>query len=229
MVFSVIFEVHPKPAHWSTYLSVAKTLRPISESVIGYIDNVRYRSLTREGWILSLSSWANEKALIRWRTMSKHHEAQEMGRSKLLEDYHLRVGQNMMDTKSGIGGMEGEERSDETEVGEAKMVVFVDAVKEPEWVKAQKPEEIANLLGLSGDESDLFAWDVFDNVMEPGHIILLSSWKAAKAAQYFEHVAKTKEGSRLRRVRVLRDYGMFDRREAPQYYPDAEGGPTKHF
>jgi hypothetical protein len=23
-------------------------------------------------------------------------------------------------------------------------------------------------------------------------------------------------------VRVVRDYGMFDRREAPQYYPDVE-------
>jgi hypothetical protein len=26
---------------------------------------------------------------------------------------------------------------------------------------------------------------------------------------------------RLRRVRVVRDYGMFDRREAPQYYSGA--------
>jgi hypothetical protein len=27
------------------------------------------------------------------------------------------------------------------------------------------------------------------------------------------------EGGRLRIVRVVRDYGMFDRREAPQYFP----------
>jgi hypothetical protein len=26
--------------------------------------------------------------------------------------------------------------------------------------------------------------------------------------------------ARLRRIRVIRDYGMFDRREAPQYYPE---------
>jgi hypothetical protein len=31
------------------------------------------------------------------------------------------------------------------------------------------------------------------------------------------------EGTRLRRVRIARDYGMFDRREAPQYYPEAAG------
>jgi hypothetical protein len=28
------------------------------------------------------------------------------------------------------------------------------------------------------------------------------------------------EDGRIRRVRVVRDYGMFDRREAPQYYPE---------
>jgi hypothetical protein len=27
---------------------------------------------------------------------------------------------------------------------------------------------------------------------------------------------------------VVRDYGMFDRREAPQYYPDAKGAKTIH-
>jgi hypothetical protein len=26
----------------------------------------------------------------------------------------------------------------------------------------------------------------------------------------------------------VRDYGMFDRREAPQFYPDAEGRETVH-
>jgi hypothetical protein len=34
--------------------------------------------------------------------------------------------------------------------------------------------------------------------------------------------------ARLRNVRVVRDYGMFDRREAPQFYPDAEGRATVH-
>lgn len=28
------------------------------------------------------------------------------------------------------------------------------------------------------------------------------------------------DDARLRRVRIVRDYGMFDRREAPQYYPE---------
>jgi hypothetical protein len=40
------------------------------------------------------------------------------------------------------------------------------------------------------------------------------------AAEAFERAVSLPEGARLRRVRIVRDYGMFDRREAPQYYPD---------
>jgi hypothetical protein len=35
----------------------------------------------------------------------------------------------------------------------------------------------------------------------------------------FERTFSLQVGARFRRVRVVRDYGMFDRREAPQYYP----------
>jgi hypothetical protein len=33
---------------------------------------------------------------------------------------------------------------------------------------------------------------------------------------------------RHRKVRIVRDYGMFDRRESPQFYPDAKGRETRH-
>jgi len=55
-------------------------LRPELEQVAGFVDNVRYRSLTREGWILSLSGWRNEKALVRWRTAMQHHRVQAPSR-----------------------------------------------------------------------------------------------------------------------------------------------------
>jgi hypothetical protein len=34
------------------------------------------------------------------------------------------------------------------------------------------------------------------------------------------------EGVRRRDVLVIRDYGMFDRREAPQYYPEVVRAST---
>ena len=68
IMFSVLFEVHPKPDQWDAYLNYAKMLRPDLEAVDGFVDNIRYRSLTREAWILSLSNWRDEKSVVRWRT-----------------------------------------------------------------------------------------------------------------------------------------------------------------
>src|ERR1700759_4397594 len=98
-MFSVIFEVHPGPAQWDAYLDNAKMLRPELERVDGFVDNIRYKSLMREGWILSLSGWRDEKAVVRWRTSMRHHMVQRKGRSEILLDYHLRVGQITHDTR----------------------------------------------------------------------------------------------------------------------------------
>jgi heme-degrading monooxygenase HmoA len=72
-MFSVLFEVHPKSDQGDAYLGLAKMLRPELEKIDGFVDNTRYRSLTREGWILSVSNWHTEKSLIRWRTQGMHH------------------------------------------------------------------------------------------------------------------------------------------------------------
>jgi hypothetical protein len=69
---------------------------------------------------------------------------------------------------------------------------------------------------------------VFEAVLTPGDLILLQSWKTEAGAQNFEDFMELPEAARFRGVRVIRDYGMFDRREAPQFYPDAEGGETVH-
>ena len=61
--FAYSFEVHPKPDRWDAYLGYAKSLKPELERIDGFIENMRYRSLTREGWLLSLSSWRDES---RW-------------------------------------------------------------------------------------------------------------------------------------------------------------------
>ena len=87
-------------------------------------------------------------------------------------------------------------------------------------MRETKPEEEAVWLGLNLKADGLVAWDVFEAVLTPGDIILLMSWRDGLHAQKFETASSLREGVRLRRVRIVRDYGMYDRREAPQYYPD---------
>ena len=226
-MFSVIFEVHPKTEQWDVYLDNAKMLRPELEQVDGFVDNIRYRSLTRQGWILSLSGWRDEKSVVRWRTRMRHHEVQAKGRSEILLDYHLRVGQLTQDTRLPEGYALHEQRLDETEVGAGTTVTLIDAKRPPEWVKTVRPEDVAKWLGLAPNASGLVAWDVFDAVLVPGDIILLMSWRDHSTAEAFEGQVSLQDGARLRRVRVVRDYGMFDRREAPQYYPDITRSNTE--
>jgi heme-degrading monooxygenase HmoA len=227
-MFSVIFEVHPKSEQWEAYLGLAKMLKPELEKIDGFVDNVRYRSLRHEGWLLSLSDWRDEKALVRWRTQAKHHVVQEKGRSDIFLDYHLRIGQLTHDTRPPQGHVLSEQRLDETETGDATIISLIDGKRPPEWVKQASLDDVAKWLGLAPDAKGLVAWDVFDAVLTPGDMILLMSWRDDAAAEAFDAAVALKDGARLRRVRVVRDYGMFDRREAPQYYPDAKGAETKH-
>jgi heme-degrading monooxygenase HmoA len=226
-MFSVLFEVHPNSDQWDAYLNYAKMLRPELEAVEGFVDNIRYRSLTREGWILSLSSWRDEKSVVRWRTKMRHHEVQERGRGEVLSDYHLRVGQITHDTRIPKGYKLEEQRLDETEIGEATTVTLIDAKRPPQWKETNNPADCAEWLGLA-PFTGFVSWDIFDAVLTPGDLILMLTWRDRATANDFESSAELPDGARLRRVRVVRDYGMYDRREAPQFYPDAANGETIH-
>jgi heme-degrading monooxygenase HmoA len=217
-MFSVIFEVHPGPAQWDAYLGNAGMLRPELEQVDGFVDNVRYKSLTREGWILSLSGWRDEKAVVRWRTTQRHHMVQEKGRSEILLDYHLRVGQITHDTDVPDGQTITEQRLDETEIGEGTTITLVDAKWPETSCESSDAPGISSYLGLRPKAAGLVGWDVFDAVLTPGDVILMMVWKSKEDADAFTKSAMLAPGGRLRHVRVVRDYGMFDRREAPQYY-----------
>src|ERR1700750_1588068 len=145
-MFSVIFEVHPKPEQWDAYLGNAKMLRPELEQVEGFVDNIRYKSLTRDGWLLSLSSWRDEKAVVRWRTRMRHHEVQARGRDEILLDYHLRVGQLTDDTRVPAGHALHEQRLDETEVGAGTTATLIDVPAAPDRPGA--PDALAAWLGV---------------------------------------------------------------------------------
>jgi heme-degrading monooxygenase HmoA len=219
-VFSVIFEVHPKPEQWDAYLENAKLLRPELEQIDGFVDNIRYKSLTRDGWILSLSGWRDEKAVVRWRTRERHHEIQEKGRTQIFLDYHLRVGEITQDTRLPKGHALAEQRLDETETGAATTITLANAQRPSGLPENIAAGDLANYLGLDRTAKELVDWDVFDAVLTPGNLILLMAWRRGGAAKEFEARATLPMDARLRHVRVVRDYGMFDRREAPQYYPD---------
>ncbi|KAJ9610771.1 hypothetical protein H2200_005548 [Cladophialophora chaetospira] len=228
-MFEVVFEVQPRSSHWETYLATAGALRPILQSQRGFLDNVRYKSLTRPGWVLSLSDWENEKALIRWRTQSKHHQAQERGRAEILENYHLRVGEVEYEINSNEARPPQDmkpTRLDETETGTAKVVSLVKAKLKPlDSVDGKDTKDVNEVLRLLDFQpqlaNGLVSWDAFEAILTPGDVLLLCSWAdSTMTEQFAEHVATS--AHQVRQVRIIRDYSMHDRAEAPQYYPEVK-------
>src|SRR4029077_12186224 len=172
-MFSVIFEVLPNKENWDDYFDNAKMLRPELEQVEGFVDNIRYRSLTRDGWILSLSSWRDEKAVVRWRTRMRHHDMQAKGRAEILRDYHLRVGELTADTRVPDGHVLRAQRLDETEIGEGAAVMLLDGRRPPDWIKSASADDVARWLGLVPHAVGLVSWDVYEAVLVPGDIIAM--------------------------------------------------------
>src|SRR5471030_251458 len=120
-MFAVLFEVQPLAERWDDYLGLANLLRPELEAIDGFIDNERFASKRTAGRLLSLSTWRDEKAVIRWRTLGVHHAAQEKGRFEIFADYHLRVGEIVADSRLPEGQALREQRFDQTEIGAAKI------------------------------------------------------------------------------------------------------------
>lgn len=217
-MFAVIFEVQPTAETKETYLGLAKFLKPELEQIEGFIDNERFESQKTEGRVLSLSTWRDEKAVIRWRTLGVHHAVQETGRLGVFVDYHLRVGEITADTQVPEGQNLGQQRFDTTAVGNVRVVTITEV----------PPGGAEPSLAAYDGADGLVDLERYEGITVPGKMLLLASWRDEgtfavwQDSQSHPASAASDSAGRFRAVRIIRDYGMRDRREAPQYYPPVE-------
>lgn len=219
-MFSGMLEVNPKSDQLDIYFGMARMLRPELEKIDGFVDNDRYSSLTRPGWLLSLSSWRDEKALVRWSIEAHHHKIMQAARDRVFADYRMHIGELVADTHLPAGHTLVQQRLDATEAGIGKAITLLNAKRDPEWVRQGGGEAVARSLGFDPDTAEVVSWDVFDAVAAPGDVIALVKWGDVTGAEAFRRGGAPPEDVRLRNIRVIRDYGMFDRREAPQYFAE---------
>ena len=94
----VFFEVKPNgPKGRDAYLAEAQALRSKLSTMSGFISIERFNNQTRPGWLLSLSQWRDESALVGWREVFEHRVAQDKGRHGIFEDYRIRVARQVAD------------------------------------------------------------------------------------------------------------------------------------
>ncbi|TAK47582.1 MAG: antibiotic biosynthesis monooxygenase [Xanthobacteraceae bacterium] len=222
-MFAAIFVVRPGNGQFQKYLELAKSLRSELEKIDGFIENERFGSKRDAGRVLSLSVWRDEKALIRWRTLGMHHEVQKIGHYEVFDDYHLRVGEITSDTALPRGQALPQRRFDETVTGRAKAVTICEFL--PDGGAAPAEHELVDALCLpAAGTQGAVDREMFESIYRPGKLLLLSAWQDAASATRWTSVCPAQGQLRLRQVRVIRDYGKFDRAEAPQFFPTADSG-----
>ncbi|GLQ88965.1 antibiotic biosynthesis monooxygenase family protein [Dyella flagellata] len=211
-LFAVVFEVKPNAARKDEYLQIAASLRPALMKIPGFLENERFGSRSRDGYLLSLSLWDNEKALVQWRTLEQHHAAQVRGREGVLDDYRIRVGEVTRVAGSFADRNIGWMRQDRTEVGPATALTIIDGVLSEDSALSQLTDA-ANPLMLERE--------VFEHLNTSARGATLASWSMQQEADDFADQAIRYNDARanIYAIRVVRDYGLKDRREAPQYYP----------
>lgn len=203
-MFSVLFEVQPRRDEWDVYLARADMRRAELERLPGFVDNIHYTSLTRDGWILSLSDWRDEESILRWHEQRRADDG--YGRGDLPE-HRLRVGEVTSDTGLPKGQEIVERGRDSGGAAEGTYVTLIDAKQTVEWVSMNNPQEIAIYLGFDlNSYGDCISWDIFDSLSNPGEIILVVTWKDAQSANDHAATQIVPDDARVRVLRIVGDH-----------------------
>ena len=93
----VVFQVTMREGQGGRYFDLAAELRPILETVDGFISVERFESVSTPGKYVSLSFWRDEAAILAWRERSEHRLAQELGRREIFQDFRISVAEIVRD------------------------------------------------------------------------------------------------------------------------------------
>lgn len=191
MTYAVFFDVMPKKGFTDAYFGMAAGLKPMVEMNPGFISVERFENLGEEGWYLSYSQWVDEKALSSWRCQHDHHEAQVCGRNLVLEDYRLRVVSAFLNSSS--------------ESDKSYMLALAGNFEQVQMEAERTQKSLGQVPKL------------FKGVINPERGIALLDLDAASALKVKNSISNH-ELIDLGMYEVQRDYGMFDRAQAPSVF-----------
>jgi heme-degrading monooxygenase HmoA len=190
----VFFDVLPREGQTDTYFAMAANLKPLAMDNPGFISVERFENLERPGWYLSFSQWCDEEALSQWRCQPDHHGAQVCGRDLVLADYRLRVA-----AEQEVNGF------NPIAAGERTAILIGDFAAIAAQVEGllQQMDHLAKSLQL------------FKGILDPqrGIALLNHAFGVIPVTDSDPHALFT-----VRYFEVCRDYGMYDRAQAPQQF-----------
>ena len=208
-MISQFFEVQVKDGQANRYLDLAAALKPSLEAMGGCLFIDRFKSLSRKNLLLSYQIWQDEGSMVAWRVDAKHHKVQETGREQVFADYRIRIAQVLHEERPGKPAWRAE-----------RLSPYNDPKRRPPTFAVASESRNRDLPVQT-------SWkrDAFESVYRPGifaHLVDVPSPEAG--VEFGRQLFADSTTEYFRVFEVMRDYGMFDRGEAPQYYPPVRPG-----
>ena len=192
-MYALFFEVRPKPGHLPHYFEHVERLRPALARHTGLLFLDRYRSLTDDAILLSHQHWRDEAAILGWRRDSLHLQSQQAGRYKHFADYRIRVASLVCQWVDGQFSEAEQDKLEAPDEGRFVIAAYSQAAK------GQIPAHAG-----------------FESVNHQGAFISLQEVPSCSLAQASVRASSKLPGMQSARAfRVVRDYGMLEREEAP--------------
>jgi len=206
-LISQFFEVEIKEGLVGRYLDLAASLQPALTAMGGCLFIERFESLSRKNLLLSYQIWQDESSMTAWRVHAGHHRVQEMGRESVFSDYRIRIAQVIHEARPDKPVWQPDRRTPYNDP----------ARRAPTYVIATESKNAALPLKTP------WTHDAFTSVYREGHFAHLIDLPDDRSGlelgpQLFAD--PTTEYFRI--FEVMRDYGMYRRGEAPQYFPPIE-------
>ncbi|MGJ8623323.1 MAG: antibiotic biosynthesis monooxygenase family protein [Yoonia sp.] len=187
---ALFFEVRPKAGHLAHYFDHVARLKPVLAQHDGLLFLDRYGALDDADLLLSHQLWDSEEAIIAWRKDATHRRSQSAGRQVHFSDYRIRVGARVLHWAAGE-----------------------DVAAEPAATNADASHVVAFYGSAPLTDTGL---TTFQSVNTAGKFIALATADNAEAAKTMLHDNLDAKGLDTAMVfAIRRDYGQFDRAEAP--------------
>lgn len=188
---ALFFEVRPFPGHLEHYFEHVARLRPVLSQHQGMAFLDRYASLSEPDLLLSHQLWESEQAIIAWRTDCEHLRSQDAGRTLHFADYRIRVGARVLKWQAG----------------------------QPEpSIDLAAAADVPHVVAWYGSQAALAPnFASFESVNRSGNYISLATVQGfAEAEEVLRSQIDTKGLKQAAAFSIRRDYGQFDRVQAPR-------------
>ncbi|WP_299681053.1 antibiotic biosynthesis monooxygenase [uncultured Roseobacter sp.] len=204
---ALLFEMEPRSGHEAHYFRHADALRPLLAEHKGLLFIERFKSLSRPNVILSHSHWRDEASLSKWRSDPKHHSSQAAGRNKHFQDYRIRISHVLAMARPGV--------ATETWTIEG---AYAD-------VEAIAPRYLTIIASTAEPVTEM--GEAFRSVtIEESYLSVADAVSCDCGRSTLATALENPSITSAMLALVSRDYGMFERTEAPQYFPPAKADVT---